>query len=84
MSSHDTATGAQVLALKQIGIKNAEIIEQTQVSGRRIRNYIKGAKDRGWNSDLKGPILDICRLRAWKWTCKEGNTREARRDPFLS
>lgn len=58
MPSHDTATRAQVLALKQIGLKNAEITAQTKVSERQICYYTKAAKERGWNPDLKGPILD--------------------------
>ena len=63
MPSHDTATRAQVLALKQAGFKNSNITEQTKVCERQIQYYAKAAKERGWNPDLKGPILDAYVLR---------------------
>ena len=45
MPSHDTATRAQVLVLKQNGFKNDDIATQTGISHAQIKRHYAAARE---------------------------------------
>ena len=57
VGSYDSATRAQIVALRAHGISAAEIAKTTQISERTIRDIYRRAVDRGFNPKSSPPLV---------------------------